>query len=92
MHKITNQIGLQSSDIIIKEKTLLSHAVVCFQMLDFETPQSNSDVLKSNSWKITSFLKTTSLKREPFLTMFYILSTSHDFDFQVRFYANNYFE
>ena len=31
------------------EKTLLSHEVVCFQMLEFETSKSNSEVSKSNS-------------------------------------------
>ena len=58
----------------MKEKTPLSHEVVCFQMLDFETSNSKSEVSKSNSWKITSFSKTTSLQREPFLTMFYIIT------------------
>ena len=33
----------------MKEKTPLSHEVVCFQMLDFETSKSNSDVSKLNS-------------------------------------------
>ena len=32
----------------MKEKTPLSHEVVYFQMLDFETSKSNSEVLKSN--------------------------------------------
>ena len=39
----------------MKEKTPLSHKVVCFQMRDFKTSNSNSEVSKSNSWKITSF-------------------------------------
>ena len=52
----------------MKEKTPLSHEV-CL-MLDFETSKSNSEVSKSNSWKTTSFSKTMSLQREPFLTMF----------------------
>ena len=30
----------------MKEKTPLSHRVVCFKMLDFETSKSNSEVLK----------------------------------------------
>ena len=42
----------------MKEKTPLSHEGVCFQMLDFETSTSKS---QENSWKITSFSKTTSL-------------------------------
>jgi hypothetical protein len=45
-----------------------------FQVLDFETSNSKSEVLKSNSWKITSFSKTTPLQREQFLTMFYIIT------------------
>ena len=60
----------------MKEKTPLSHKVVCFQMLDFGTSKSNSEVSKSNSWKITSFLKTTLLQREPVLTMFYTINVS----------------
>ena len=64
MHKITNlenlsSIGGRSFEIIMKEKTPLSHEVVCFLMLDFETSNSKLEVSKSNSWKITSFLKTT---------------------------------
>ena len=57
-------------------KKTLSHEVVCFQMLDFETSNSKLEVLKSNSWKITSFSKTTSLQREPFLTMCYTINLS----------------
>ena len=60
----------------MEEKTPLSHEVVCFQMLDFETSKSKSEVSKSNLWKITSFSKTTLLQREPFLTMFYTINSS----------------
>jgi hypothetical protein len=59
--------------IIMKEETPLSHEVVCFQMLDFETLNSKSEVSKLNSLKITSFSKTTSIQRKPFLTMFYTI-------------------
>ena len=45
-------------------------------MGDFETLNSKSGVSKSNSWKITSFLKTMSLQREPFLTMFHTINLS----------------
>ena len=83
MHKITNpwkfELGwsLELRDNYERKKTILSHEVVCFQMLDFETSNSKSEVSKSNSWKITSFSKTTSLQREPFfLTMFYIINLS----------------
>ena len=41
--------------------------IVC----DFGTSKSNSEVSESNSWKITSFSKTSSLQSEPFLTMCY---------------------
>ena len=60
----------------MKEKTALSHEVVCFQMVGFETSNSKYEVSKSNSWKITPFSKTTSLQREPFLTMFYTFDLS----------------
>ena len=32
--------------VIMKEKTPLSHKIVCFQMLDFGTSKSNSEVSK----------------------------------------------
>ena len=60
----------------MKEKTPLSHKVVCFLMLDFETSNSKLEGSKSNSWKITSFSKITSLQRELFLTMFYTINLS----------------
>ena len=60
-------------------------------MLDFGTSKSNSEVSKSNSWKFTSFSKTTLLQREPFLTMFYTINSSIAC-YQVSFYAKNYFE
>ena len=45
----------------MKEKNTLvapwSSQVVCFQMLEFETSNSKSEVAKSNSWKISSFSK-----------------------------------
>ena len=47
-----------------KKSTTLSHKVVCFQMLDFKTSKSNSEVSKPNSWKISSFLKTTLITSE----------------------------
>ena len=45
-------------------------------MLDFETSNSKPEVSNSNSLKITSYWKTTSLQREPFLTMFYTINLS----------------
>ena len=78
----------------MKEKTTLLHEVVCFEMLDFETSNSKSEVSKSNSWKITFLLEN------------YVTSegaVSHNIlyhqqlpvtRYQIRFfmYANNYFE
>ena len=57
--------GSWSCEVIMKEKTPLSHEAVCFQMLDFE-----------NSWKITSYSKTTLLQRELFLTMYYTINSA----------------
>ena len=70
-----SSIGRRSCEIM-KEKTPLPHEVVCFQMLDFETSNSKSEVSKSNAWKITSFSKTMLLQREPFLTVFYTINSS----------------
>ena len=53
-----SSIGRRTCEILMKEKTPLSHEVVCFEILDFETSNSNLEVSKSNSWKITSFSKT----------------------------------
>ena len=61
------------------------------QMLDFETSNSKSEVSKSNSRKITSFLKTTSLQRAPSHNVLYYQPLPIT-RYQVRFYANNYFE
>ena len=72
----------------MKEITPLSHETVSFQMLDFGTSKSNSEVSKSYSWKI---LKTVLLQRELFLTMFYHQQFSIAC-YQVGFYANNYFD
>ena len=56
-----------------------------FQMLDFETSSSKSEVSKSNSWEITSFSKTTLLQREPCQQ----LSITR---YLIRCYANKYLE
>ena len=76
MHQIMSSIGRRSCELTMKEKTPLSHEVVCFSMLDFETSNSKLEVSKSNSGKITSLSKTTSLQREPFFTMFYTINLS----------------
>ena len=49
----------------MKENNTLSHEIVCFQMLDFDTSNSKYEVSKSSS-----------LQREPFLTMFYTINLS----------------
>ena len=69
----------------MEEKTPLSHEVVCFQMLDFRTSNSKSEVSKSNLWKITSFSKTMLLQREPFLTIFYTINISPVFVIKLVF-------
>ena len=76
----------------MKGKTLWSHEVVCLQMLDFETSKSKTEVSKSNSLKFTSFSLTsvTSDGAVSHNVLYYQpLPTTR---FQVRFYANNYFE
>ncbi len=79
----------------MEEKTPLSHEVVCFQMLEFETSKSNSEVSKSNS---------NILVRNNFFLGNYVTSegaVSHNVlyyqqlsidPYQVSFYTNNYFE
>ena len=71
-----SSIGRRSCDIFMieKKKKTLSHEVVCFQMLDFETSNSKSEGLEIT--EKYSFSKTTSLQREPFLTMFYTINLS----------------
>ena len=82
MHKITNlwkfELNWSSKlrDNYERKRTPLSHEVVFFQLLDFGTSNSKLEVSKSNSWKISSFSKSTSLQREPFLTMFYTINHS----------------
>ena len=61
---VLSSIGLRSCEITMKEKTPLSHKVMCFKMLDFETSNSKLEVSKSNSWKITSFSKTIYVTSE----------------------------
>ena len=55
----------------------MSHKVVCFFMLDFETSNSKREVSKSNYFvENYFFLETTLLQRELFLTMFYTINLS----------------
>ena len=84
MHKITNiwKFKLDWSSKLRdnnERKTPLSHEVVYFQMLDFGTSKSNSEVSKSNSnicvEKYFFLKKTTLFQREPFL-MFYTINSA----------------
>ena len=59
----------------MKEKTPLSREVVCFQMLDFETSKSNSEVSKSNG-KLCLLKNYVISEGAVPLTMFYIINIS----------------
>ena len=79
----------------MEKKTPLSHVVVCFQMLDFGTSKSNSEVLKSSS----NILVKNYFFLENYLTSEGAVSHNvlyyHQLSitcYQVRFYANNYVE
>ena len=52
-----SSIGRRICKTIMKEKTPLSHEVVCFHMLDSMTSKSNSKVSESNLWKNYFFLE-----------------------------------
>ena len=70
----------------MKEKNTLVKRSRVLSDVDFETSNSKSEVLKSNSWKITSFSKTTLHHN-----VLYYQQLSMGC-YQVNFYANNYFE
>ena len=76
----------------MKEKTPLTHKVVCFQMLDFETSNSNSEVSKIKLLENEFFLENyvTSEGSVPHNVLYYY--TLPITRYQVRFYANNCFE
>ena len=95
-HEITNlsTFKLNRSSklrIIMKEKAPLSHEVVCFLMLDFDTSNSKSEVSKSNSRKITSFSKTTYFRGNRF-SQCLIPPTSPHYSLPSNVYASNNFE
>ena len=76
----------------MKENTSLSHEVVCFQMLEFETSNSKLEVSKSNFVEYSFFLENyvTSEGAVSHNVLYYqLLPITH---YQVRFYADNYFE
>ena len=76
----------------MKGKTPLSNEVGCFQMLDFETSKYNSEVSKSNSWKITSFLKNYVTSEGAISHNVLYYQQLPITRYKVRFYANNYLE
>ena len=75
-----------------EKKTLLSHEVVCFQMVDFKTSSSKSEVSKSEFVGNYFFLENygTSEGAVSHNVLYHqpLSITRH----QERFYANNYFE
>ena len=74
----------------MKEKTHLSHEVLCFLMLDFETSISKLEVSKSNSGKNDFFLENyvTSEGAVSHNVLYYQPLHIN----QERFYDDNYFE
>ena len=79
----------------MKEKTPLPHEVVCFQILDFGTSKSYSEVSKTNSNILVEnyFFFKNYITSEGALShnVFYSQQLSIAC-YQVSFYANNYFE
>ena len=70
----------------MEEKKLLSHEVVCFQMLDFETSSSNKFV--ENVFFLENY--GTSEGAVSHNVLYYqLLPITH---YQERFYDNNYLE
>ena len=86
MSDMNSSIVRRRCEVIMEEKTPLY-----FKILDIDTSKLNSEVSKSNLWKITSFSETTSLQLEPFLTMFYTINLSNKLVTN-KGYANGYFE
>ena len=91
MHKQTNlwkfELNwLRSCEIIMEEKTPLSHKGVCFQMLDLS--------IQIFYWEKTSFSKTffSWYFRGRRFSQCFILSIVSIACYQLSFYSNNYFE
>ena len=79
----------------MEEKTPLSHEVVCFQMLDFGTSNTNSEVSKSNSNIIVEnyfSLENYVISEGAFSHNVLYYQQLSIACYQVSFYANNYFE
>ena len=73
----------------MEEKTPLSHEVVCFQMLGFGTPKSNSNNLVENNFFFLENYATSEGAVFHNVLYYQQLSITR---YQVHFYANNYFE
>ena len=101
MQKITcenlNSIGRRSCKVKMEEKTPLTHKVVCFQMLDFGTSKSYSEVSKSKSNIISvqnycfSFFNYVTSEGVVSHNVLFYQQLSIDC-YAVRFYSNNYCE
>ena len=76
----------------MEEKTPLSHEVVCFQMLEFETSrwglEINSNILVRNYFFLENYVTSEGAVSHNVL-YYQQLSIAR---YQVSFYANNYFE
>ena len=95
MHKITKfelDWSSELQDNYERKKTPLSHEVVCFQMLDFETSNSKLEVSKSNSWTITSFSKNYVTSEGAVFHNVLNYQPLPITRYQVRYYADDYFE
>ena len=86
--KIRTQLVVEVARVIEESHPCHTTYVVCFQMLDFGTSKSNSEVSKSNFVKITSFSKTIYFTGSCFSQCFILFNSSC---YQVSFYAINYF-
>ena len=98
MHKITNLLKFRLNwssmlrDNNGRKKNTLSHEVVCCQMLDFGTSKSNSEVSKSNSWKIILLSRKLSYFRGSRFSQCLYYQPLPITRYQVSFYAAHYFE
>ena len=73
---------------MMEGKTPLSHEVVCFQMLDFRTSKSNSEVWKSNSFFLKNYVTSEGAVSHNVLYDKQLFIAGY----QVSFYGNNYVE
>ena len=91
--EILSSLGRRNWEIIVKEKhPCHTHEVVCFQMCDFETSKPKSEVSKS-TFVDNYFLLENYVTSEE--TIFHNVFYYHPLPitrYQVRFYANIYFE